>query len=54
MTGEQKDEVLLQAVEAAKALGDPRLGEALAHLRDHESNLKVREAARGAASEGHP
>ena len=46
LTPEQADEVVLQAVAAAAALGDPSLRPPLERLRDSDPNLKVREAAR--------
>jgi HEAT repeat protein len=46
MTEEQKVDVLVQAIEAAAVVPDPRLRAALATLRDRDPSLKVREAAR--------
>jgi HEAT repeat protein len=46
LTPDQADEVVLQAVGAAAALGDPSLREPLARLRGSDPDLKVREAAR--------
>jgi HEAT repeat protein len=45
---EQKEDVLLQAVAVAPALGDAAVQEALGRLRDSDPSLKVREAARKA------
>jgi HEAT repeat protein len=50
LTPEQADEVVLQAIGAAAALGDPSLRPPLSRLRDSDPNLKVREAARVALS----
>ncbi len=48
MTEDQRVETLLQAVEAAAVVPDPRLRDALARLRDGDPSLKVREGARAA------
>ena len=53
MTEEQRGDTLLQAIEAAAVVPDPRLRAPLEALRDRDANLKVREAAR-AALEGRP
>jgi HEAT repeat protein len=53
MSEEQRVDTLLQAVEAAGVVPDPRLRPPLEALRDHDASLKVREAAR-AALEGRP
>jgi len=45
VSGEQADEVIVEAVAAASALGDPALRTALEALRDNDPSLKVREAA---------
>jgi HEAT repeat protein len=46
LTPDQADDVVLQAVAAAAALGDASLRPQLERLRDSDSSLKVREAAR--------
>jgi HEAT repeat protein len=46
LTPDQADDVVLQAVAAAAALGEPSLKPQLERLRDSDPNLKVREAAR--------
>jgi HEAT repeat protein len=46
LTPDQADEVVLQAVAAAAALGDASLRAPLERLRDSDPHLKVREAAR--------
>jgi HEAT repeat protein len=46
LTPEQADEVVLQAIGAAAALGDASLRPPLERLRDSDPNLKAREAAR--------
>jgi HEAT repeat protein len=46
LTPDQADEVVLQAVAAAAALGDASLRAPLERLRDSDPDLKVREAAR--------
>jgi hypothetical protein len=51
LPGLREDErvaTLLQAIEAAAVVPDPRLRPALERLRDHDPSLKVREAARAA------
>ncbi len=48
LTPEQQEEAVLQAVAAARSVGDPLLQATLERLRDHDPNLKVREAARQA------
>jgi HEAT repeat protein len=48
MTEDQRVEALLQAIEAAAVVPDARLRTALEALRDRDTNLKVREAARAA------
>jgi HEAT repeat protein len=48
MTEDQRGDALLQAVEAAAVVPDPRLRGALVALRDGDKSLKVREAARAA------
>jgi HEAT repeat protein len=53
MTEEQRVDALLQAIEAAAVVPDPRLRAATEALRDGDPSLKVREAAR-AALEGRP
>jgi len=53
MSEEQRVDTLLQAVEAAAVVPDPRLRAPLESLRDHDASLKVREAAR-AALDGRP
>jgi hypothetical protein len=50
LTADQADEVVLQAVAAAAALGDASLREPLERLRASDPDLKVREAARLALS----
>jgi HEAT repeat protein len=46
LTPDQADEVVLQAVAAAAALGEPSLRAPLERLRDSDPSLKAREAAR--------
>jgi HEAT repeat protein len=46
LTPDQADEVVLQAIAAAAALGEPSLRPPLERLRASDPNLKVREAAR--------
>jgi len=53
MTDDQQVDALVQAIEAASVVPDPRLRPAVEALRDHDPSLKVREAAR-AALEGKP
>jgi HEAT repeat protein len=53
MNDEQRVATLMQAIEAAAVVPDPRLRAALETLRDRDPSLKVREAAR-AALEGLP
>jgi HEAT repeat protein len=53
MSEEQRVDTLLQAIEAAAVVPDPRLRAPLESLRDRDASLKVREAAR-AALEGRP
>ena len=48
LTAEQREQVILEAVAAAASLPSPELREALARLREGDSSLKVREAARKA------
>lgn len=48
MNEEQRVDTLLQAVEAASVVPDPRLRAPLEALRDRDASLKVREAARAA------
>ena len=48
MSEEQRVDTLLQAIEAAGVVPDPRLRAPLESLRDHDASLKVREAARAA------
>ena len=53
MSDEQRVDTLLQAIEAAAVVPDPRLRAPLESLRDRDASLKVREAAR-AALDGRP
>jgi len=46
MTEEQRGDTVLQAIEAAAVVPDPRLRPPLEALRDRDASLKVREAAR--------
>ncbi|PYQ11929.1 MAG: hypothetical protein DMF80_20045 [Acidobacteria bacterium] len=46
LTPDQREEAILQAVQAAAVVPDPELRAALEHLRDSDPNLRVREAAR--------
>jgi HEAT repeat protein len=48
LTGEQREQVMLEAVASAAGLPSPELLAALERLRDHDPSLKVREAARKA------
>jgi HEAT repeat protein len=48
VSGEQVEEILIQAVAAAGASGDPGLRPALEALRDADPSLKVRDAAQRA------
>src|SRR6266540_2463690 len=48
LTAEQREQVILEAAAAAASLPSPELREALARLREGDSSLKVREAARKA------
>ena len=50
LTEEQRTEAMVQAVEAAAVLHDPRRDEAIRKLRDSDPDLKVRHAAHGAAA----
>jgi HEAT repeat protein len=52
LTPDQADEVVLQAIAGAAALGDPGLRPLLERLRDSDPNLKAREAARLALEAG--
>ena len=48
LTGEQREEAVLQAVQAAAVVPDPALRSALEGLRDSDPSMKVRAAARAA------
>src|SRR5262249_32594432 len=48
LTADQRDEVMLQAVQAAAVVPQADLRAALESLRDHDPSLKVRAAARKA------
>jgi HEAT repeat protein len=53
LTAEQREEAVLQAVQAAGVVPDPALRAALEDLRDSDPSMKVRATAR-AALEGNP
>jgi hypothetical protein len=46
LTAEERDDVLLEAVRSASTTPDPSLGPPLEKLRDGDSSLKIRDAAR--------
>jgi HEAT repeat protein len=48
LTAEQREEAVLQAVQAAGVVADPGLRSALEGLRDSDPSMKVRAAARAA------
>jgi hypothetical protein len=48
LTAEQREEAVLQAVQAAGVVADPALRSALEGLRDSAPSMKVRAAARAA------
>ena len=54
LTDEQRAQAMVQAVEAAAVLHDPRLDEAIRRLRDGDPDLKVRQAAHAVTASPHP
>src|SRR5258706_212837 len=54
LTPEQREEAILQAIDAAPYLSDPGLRAALHRLRENDPALRVREAARAALEREQP
>jgi HEAT repeat protein len=54
LSPDQRDQAMLQAVQAAAVVPDPALRASLERLRDSDPNLKVREAARAALEGAKP